>query len=107
MIYQLFNAAVKNDYLSNVSVNDESTIQSVFENAFKLESELNKDIHDFNIGEVIQLLKGIKFENKNEAKKYLTELSNYIDWSIEQGIRVNYVNPMKSIDEDEFAKMFV
>ncbi|MEH7381788.1 site-specific integrase [Bacillus sp. JJ1533] len=99
----IYNYEIKNDFLNEFSDNIES--QNVYSYIFKIskpmEEALAKDLCEFNLNEIGNVIKYTDPLNVNVARSNASKISSYILWSIKKGIHTGE-NPLKEIRNDWF-----
>lgn len=89
----MFNSHLKSKYLETKSELTGKQYQYFYEKSESFEQQLGKDLHEFTYEEIINMINEINPKNEKQEKVYRSYVSGYINWTIEQGIRSNNVNP--------------
>lgn len=109
LIYKkgLFNEEQKNMYLKDLPKNTKTAYLRVLNRARALEERLNKDLYDFNIYEIENLMYYLSPKTLNSATSSISIIQNYIRWAIEQDLRTDNLNPLDAVFGNEFIKKFI
>lgn len=103
----LYNEEQKNMYLKGMSRNTKSAYLRILSRAKTLEEQLNKDLYDFNIYEIENLMYYLNPKTLNSATSSISIIQNYIRWAIEQDLRSDNLNPLDAVFGDDFIKKFI
>jgi uncharacterized protein with ParB-like and HNH nuclease domain/integrase len=100
---KLFNDTLKEQYLSTFE-NEQSrkTIRYIFYKTYSAEDLLEKDLYNFNSTEISKMLKNMNTLNLSVARSNGRFITKYISWAIDQGYRLDKLNPMKGIDDSYY-----
>lgn len=106
----LFNAKVKEDYLSEMVENhsiSEATVTSyrrIFTITAEYENALKKDLNQFNFQEVETILYGFNSKHKNTVEGYARIISSYLKWSVRKGLtNENVLQDLKPTDFEKYV----
>ncbi|ATF13604.1 hypothetical protein A616_16945 [Brevibacillus brevis X23] len=107
-IYQdnIFNEQVKNRFMEEISDDSKGPYERIFIRSSLVEASLNRDMYDFNIKEIENVLFHLKPKTAAASKSNISIISSYIDWAIEEGYRSNTINPMR-YQFDNWAEKFL
>lgn len=100
----IYNSDIKQMYLDQFGNKETVEVYTrLFRKSLERESNLNKDLYDFNDEEMEDFLKKIlKPKTKESARTYCNVLSNYIQWAIDNpkiSNTINLFNPLKRRQE--------
>ncbi|GFN32508.1 phage lytic cycle repressor MrpR family protein [Paenibacillus xylaniclasticus] len=99
------NEDLKRDFLE---IHKEGT-QKIFQRMFKvsrlIESELGKDLYDFNLEELRRLFFMYKPKTEASSNSNVTLIGKYIDWCIDEG-HLKDINPLDMVST-EWKRQFV
>lgn len=101
---EMFNQNIKIMFLKDYPENTRLAYSRVLKRAKYLEDQVSKDLYDFNLHEIVQLLRFLSPTSYASALSSSSIIQNYIRWSIEQGLRVSNMNPLDAVVGDEFYK---
>ncbi|WP_039230510.1 tyrosine-type recombinase/integrase [Clostridium haemolyticum] len=97
---KMYNEDIKNrfiDYFYDNEQTKESIKRTFYLTNCYMESDLDKDVYDFNKYEIENLLKSFKATSEGSLGVRLAHLKKYIDFCISMGIRANAINFCDSI----------
>lgn len=107
---KMYEPETKERFLSTYDNEDtKNTIRyMLFYNSESAETQLRKDLYDFNQEEISKVIKKANPHNLTTAKTIGRFISQYMHWAINppQLLRKNNINPMKAVD-DIFYKPLV
>lgn len=92
---QYYNNEIKEEYLS--SYDNKSTrdvMSSVFVKSLEIEQQLDKDLYDFTIDEIKDVLYNLDASTGNSIRSSGSYIKYYIDWAIKKQLRGN-LNPLR------------
>lgn len=101
---KIYNEETKQKWLNKYPMDTQRTYRRVFQNSSIIEKELNTDLLDFNRQEIDQLLYHMNPPSLAASQSNGRIVTAYIQWAIEQGLRVNNINPLKVVDVDYFRQ---
>lgn len=106
VIYQntMFNEEIKNKFLKQFETGTALTYKRVFVKNASIEEYFNKDIYNFNLAELKKVMFNLNPPTINSAKHYGGILLSYLSWAIEQGLRTNNINPLKTMEQNWFLQ---
>jgi integrase len=105
---KLYNPQIKEEFLKTYdNEQTQNTIRYLLFKAYSIEMILDKDLYNFSLGEVGQVLLNSDPLNLSVAKTNARFLTQYISWAIEKGLRNDNLNPLRGIDANEWASKFV
>lgn len=102
----IFNAEVKNAYLEEMindgHITEYSSVryERIFKKTQQKEEELNKDLNEFTVEEMEDVLTSFEANNRNTVETYARIISSYLNWCVAKG----YIE--KSILADFTPDMF-
>lgn len=99
---KLYQREYKNTYLS--SKYDDETIRAtkqLFINSYNFEKKMNKDLYDFTHQEAEEFLYSLKIKTPDSVRNIISKLSNYLDYSIKQGVSNNKINYYEELRKDK------
>ncbi|WDQ34945.1 hypothetical protein PTQ21_12165 [Paenibacillus marchantiae] len=102
-----YNSAVKERYLKNQSQAARISYGRVLKRASSIEAKLGRDLYDFNLGEIKQVLLLLKSTKMTTITATGIIIQNYIRWAIEQDLRTDNINPLDAVSSDEFYRQFL
>ncbi|QJI52363.1 putative integrase [Psychrobacillus phage Perkons] len=98
---KMYNEDVKLKFLEQYENEDSKlTIQYLFFHSFILEDTLKKDLYDFNINEIAQVIISMNVKSITLAKNKRSEISKFLDWAIEHNFRKDNLNPLQGIEDE-------
>lgn len=103
----LFNKDQKERYLNGLRESTYKAYSRVLKRASNIEEQLNKDLYNFNLYEISQIMKILAPSSIAAATSALTCVRGYIDWAIKNDLRDDNINPLSATMTDEFIKSFV
>jgi hypothetical protein len=93
----VFNHELKFKYLETKKSEPSKNQYQLFYNKTEAyERGLGKDLMDFSLEEILNMIDDIQPKNDSQEKVYRAFVSGYINWAIDQGLRSNKVNPLYS-----------
>jgi integrase len=102
----IYNEQVKNRFMEEISDDSKGPYERIFIRSSIIEASLNRDMYDFNIKEIENVLFHLKPKTAAASKSNISIISSYIDWAIEEGYRSNTINPMR-YQFDNWAEKFL
>lgn len=107
-IKELYNEYTKNEFLETLPVNTAHSFRRIFYYSYHLEDEISKDLYNFNIEQIEDVLTSLAPSTFNAAHTYARQITSYIDWAISRKLRPKErVNPLKMIHSPEEFRKFV
>lgn len=104
---EFFNAQQKLRYLDVQIGHTRDAYGRVLKRASLIENKLGKDLYDFSLNEIGQLLYILKASKLSTVMYSGNVIQNYIRWAIEQDLRRDNINPLDGVSSGEFYKQFV
>lgn len=117
---KMYNEEIKEDFLQYLISDEEYTDETVhvfrfvFYKSYDTEEVLNKDLYDFNMNELKQVLLDANKSTLNSVRSFGSMIKKYIDWAIHNGLVNSNINPMdmfttKDYEEcmDKNKKLFI
>lgn len=89
----MFDNDLKTKFLETKKGLTKKQYQAFYNKTEPYEQELGKGLHELSYEEIIKIINEIKPNNDKQEKVYRSFVSGYINWTIEQGIRIDNVNP--------------
>ncbi|MEI2281259.1 hypothetical protein [Paenibacillus polysaccharolyticus] len=102
-----YNSSTKERYLKNQGEGAKISYGRVLKRASSIEARLERDLYDFNLSEIKQVLFLLKSSKMTTIIATGIIIQNYIRWAIEQDLRLDNINPLDAVSSDEFYKQFV
>ncbi|OZB98075.1 site-specific integrase [Paenibacillus sp. XY044] len=103
----LYNEEQKKRYLKGLNENTYTTYLRVLKRASKLEKRLGKDLYNFNIHEIEDLLSYLAPKTLQSAHGSGSIIQSYIRWAISQDLRDDNLNPLDVLGGLDFYERFV
>jgi len=104
----LYNEDQKNRFLrDNKAEKTKEAYTRVLKRASSLEEEFGKDLYNFNISEIELLINYLAPTTLGSVRSAITPITTYIDWAIEQGLRVDNLNPLGAVIDKEYLEKFI
>jgi site-specific recombinase XerD len=117
---KMYNEEVKETFLQYLideeGYTDETVhvFRFVFYKSYDVEDILQKDMYDFNMSELKQVLLNANKSTLNSVRAFASMMKKYIDWAIHTGLVNSNINPMdmfttKDYEEciDKSRKLFI
>jgi site-specific recombinase XerD len=117
---KMYNEEVKETFLQYLideeGYTDETVhvFRFVFYKSYDVEDILQKDMYDFNMSELKQVLLNANKSTLNSVRAFASMMKKYIDWAIHTGLVNSNINPMdmfttKDYEEciDKSKKLFI
>lgn len=104
---EFFNPIQKERYLKDQSEPTKRAYTRILQRASKIENKLGKDLYDFNLNEIGQLLYILKATKLSTVMHSGNIVQNYIRWAIAQDLRIDNINPLDAVASGEFYKQFL
>ncbi|RNB59455.1 hypothetical protein EDM57_04750 [Brevibacillus gelatini] len=102
----MYNEGVKQRFMEVISDDSKGPYERIFIRSSVVEESLGRDMYDFNIKEIENVLFHLKPKTLAASKSNISIISSYLDWAIEEGYRSNTINPMK-YQLDDWAEKFI
>ncbi|QNR65466.1 hypothetical protein IAQ67_16380 [Paenibacillus peoriae] len=108
-IYQdeLYNKDIKERFLSELRSTTKKNYELKLKRACKIEKRLGKDLYDFSLAEIEEVIYYLSPTKLNSAINYGSILRSYIDWACSHGLRKDKLNPLASIGGSKYFEKFV
>lgn len=100
----MYKEEIKKNFLSVYPENTAKSYKGLFLKTAPIEHNLQKDIYNFELHELINILEYLKPSTLNASKRNRSIISAYLDWSIENGFRQD--NPIKKFSS-QWSERFV
>ncbi|MCY9737549.1 site-specific integrase [Paenibacillus alvei] len=94
---KLYNEEVKHDFLQLYSKGSEDYYKRIFEKSVVLENRLDRDLFDFTLEELEDLMFDLDPMTINAAQTNYSIISSYISFAIDKGYRTNSINSLKAM----------
>ena len=117
---KMYNEEIKESFLQYLideeGYTDETVhvFRFVFYKSYDVEDILQKDMYDFNMSELKQVLLNANKSTLNSVRAFASMMKKYIDWAIRTGLTNSNINPMdmfttKDYEEciDKSKKLFI
>lgn len=97
---KMYNEEIKESFLQYLIDEEGYTEETVnvfkfvFYNSYDTEDILQKDLYDFNMNELKQVLLAENKSTVNSVRASASRLKKYIDWAIRTGLTNSNINPM-------------
>lgn len=98
----IYNESTKNEFLSSYPENTRTTYNRIFVNSYELEESKQRDLYDFNVSELSEVLLGLAPKTPAASRTNGRIIAAYLDWAIEKGLRKNNINPFKKANPKWF-----
>ncbi|PYY28286.1 phage lytic cycle repressor MrpR family protein [Paenibacillus illinoisensis] len=102
-----YNKDQKMRYLKDQLPSTQVAYARVLKRATIIEEPINKDLYDFNLDQIKQLLKLLRSRKLSTVVHYASIIQNYIRWAIEEDLRQDNINPLDAVPENEWYRQFV
>ncbi|TVY09897.1 tyrosine-type recombinase/integrase [Paenibacillus cremeus] len=102
---QIYNEEFKNEFMSQYGKGTQKTLGRIFKISFNKESDLGKDLYDFNIEQIRQLLYLFRPTTEYSSKQNISWISKYISFALDSGAKKG-LNPLDFTPND-WAIQFV
>ncbi|MWV44900.1 hypothetical protein GRF59_14860 [Paenibacillus sp. HJL G12] len=103
----LYNEEQKTRFLKGLNENTYTTYLRVLKRASKLEERLGKDLYNFSLFEIEDLLSYLAPKTLQSANGSGSIIQNYIRWAISQDLRDDNLNPLDIMGSSGFYLKFV
>jgi site-specific recombinase XerD len=106
----MYNEEVKEaflQYLIDEEGYTEETVhvfRFVFYKSYDVEDILQKDMYDFNMSELKQVLLNANKSTLNSVRAFASMMKKYIDWAIHTGLTNSNINPMDMFTTKDFEE---
>ncbi|STO12768.1 site-specific tyrosine recombinase XerD [[Flavobacterium] thermophilum] len=117
---KMYNKEIKESFLQYLIDEEGYTEETVhvfrfvFYKSYDVEDILQKDMYDFNMSELKQVLLNANKSTLNSVRSFASMMKKYIDWAIRIGLTNSNINPMdmftaKDYEEciDKSKKLFI
>ncbi|QWU14342.1 hypothetical protein SAMN04487895_101644 [Paenibacillus sophorae] len=104
---KFFNKPQKDRYLKGLEESTYNTYSRVLKRASYLEEQLNKDLFNFNLYEIGQLMKLLSPTTFLSSKSQILTIRRYIRWAIKEDLRADNINPLDAALTDELIQSYV
>lgn len=103
----LYNEDQKTRYLKGLNENTYTTYLRVLKRASKIEERLGKDLYNFSLYEIEDLMSYLAPKTLQSAVGSGSIIQNYIRWAISQDLRDDNLNPLDVMGSSDFYFRFV
>lgn len=103
----LFNEEHKLRFLKGMGEASFLSHSRILKRASILEKQLEKDLYDFNLFEVSNLMKLLAPTTAPSSRNQLQNIKKYIDWAISNDLRFDNINPLLATMTEPFIERFV
>ncbi|ASA22692.1 hypothetical protein [Paenibacillus donghaensis] len=104
---EFFNAEQKERYLKGLSESTKIVYSRILLRAAYVEEELGRDLYNFNVNEIGQVMKLLSPTTYNSSRDALSQMKKYITWAIKNDLRDNNINPLGAGLSEEFISSFI
>lgn len=101
---ELYNEEIKEKFLKQYPENTARSYRRVFVKSKTTEEMMKKDLYEFNMDEIEYVAYELAPISFGAALTYGRIITSYITWAIEQGLRSNNINPLKTVRSSYFEK---
>lgn len=107
---KMYNKEVKESFLQYLideeGYTDETVhvFRFVFYKSYDVEDILQKDMYDFNTGELKQVLLNANKSTVNSVRAFASMMKKYIDWAIRIGLTNSNINPMDMFTTKDYRE---
>lgn len=102
---RMYNPDIKEEFLLTYENNETQTVIAyIFYKSKSTEELLKKDLYEFSIDEIEDVLFNMNPLTKRAAETNARFISSYIDWAISKGLVNSNINPMLTKGNDWFEK---
>lgn len=98
----IYNYEIKQKFLNEYPKSEKykDKFRLLFEKSFSLENEWGKDIANFSLFEIVDLMDKLNARTTNSGFDNKNLIKYYIKWSINNGIREDKDNPLNTVPKD-------
>lgn len=100
----MYNEETKKRFLEEFIESTRVTYSRIFEYSEPMEELLGKDLYDFNLEEIEDILFSMNPKTFHSSHGNGRMVTSYISWAIGKGLRSHSINPLKSFGPDYFKK---
>ncbi|OMD66777.1 phage lytic cycle repressor MrpR family protein [Paenibacillus odorifer] len=104
---ELYNKEQKERYLKGFPINTYGVNKRVLKRASYIEEQLNKDLYDFNLREIEQLLSFLAPKTMTSCHSSVVAIQSYIRWAIQEDLRKDNINPLDAVMGESYYMKFV
>jgi hypothetical protein len=105
---QLYNEHIKEEFLRSYDNHQtQNTIKYILYKSYSIEKILNKDLGNFNINEIGQVISSTNPLNVSVGKTNLRFIQQYLKWYSSKGLRISNILPLDGIDVNEWVEQFI
>ncbi|MGG1650503.1 hypothetical protein ABHN03_25435 [Paenibacillus sp. NRS-1775] len=104
---ELYNEKQKLRFLKDMGSNTFTAYSRVLKRASRIEKKNNKDLYNFNLTEIEQLLNYLSPKTIQASITNGAIIEGYIRWAIKEDLRDNNLNPLDIVAETKYYKKFV
>lgn len=104
---KFYNEDIKNEFLGQYSNEDSAKIMGyLFKNTYLTEKSLNKDLLNFNLKEIEEVIVSMNPKSFTVAANHVSMISVYLTWAIKNNHRTDNINPISGMG-NEWIKTLV
>lgn len=108
MSTKLYNESKKKEFLDTLdSEMLQYVVESLLQRVGNIEKALGKDLHDMDLNELGETMKGLAVSSELSAYHSLLHMERYVSWAVVNGYRSSNITPFDLIDKAEWSKQFV
>ena len=106
----MYNEEVKETFLQYLIDEEGYTEETVhvfrfvFYKSYDVEDVLQKDMYDFNMSELKQVLLNANKSTLNSVRAFASMIKKYIDWAIRTGLTNSNINPMEMFTVSDYEE---
>lgn len=107
---KMYNEEVKETFLQYLIDEEGYTEETVhvfrfvFYKSYDVEDVLQKDMYDFNMSELKQVLLNANKSTINSVRAFASMIKKYIDWAIHTGLTNSNINPMDMFTASDYEE---
>ncbi|MCD3319495.1 hypothetical protein G8V07_11425 [Clostridium botulinum D/C] len=88
---------------SDEEMQQRNDLEILFSTTGKIEEELNKDLYDFNVRDIDQLLYSLQSTTEGSINVRISLLKQYVDFCIRHGFRSNPINFFEDLNSKKYV----
>lgn len=105
---QLYNEDIKKEFLRNYeNQQTQNTIKYILYKSYSIEKILNKDLGNFNVNEIGQVVSSTNPLNASVGKTNLRFIQQYLKWYSSKGLRISNLLPLDGLDVSVWIEQFI
>ncbi|MEC4565421.1 hypothetical protein L8C07_05640 [Paenibacillus sp. CMAA1739] len=103
----LYNPDIKQRFLEGYRKATRGNYESKLKRASKVEMKYNKDLYNFSLSEIEEVMYLLAPNKLSSATIYGSIIKKYIEWAISQDLRADNLNPLDVVNGKEFYEKFI